>query len=161
MNPRLMGIIHWYDAESKSSERMIQAIPSDKLGKKIHAKLRTAGELAMHMADSVRDLTATIETGKLVMSEPMPVLASTAELAANYTSAAGRLLSEAKKFTDAQLNMKYPFEMGGKIVWEPTGFELLSGYICHEIHHRAQIGVVLRMLDAKVPGMYGPTADDM
>jgi uncharacterized damage-inducible protein DinB len=141
---------------------MMNAIPTDKMGKKIHQRFRSAGELAMHIGDTVRDLTATLKSGKLVFTmEPTAVPSSAESILKHYEAAMEEFQREASQFTESQMTKKYPFEMGGKVVWEPTGYELMSGYICHEIHHRAQIGVVLRLLDAKVPGMYGPSGDEM
>lgn len=162
MNPQLAALAGWYQYESSSTERMLSAIPTNIMGKKIHAKFRSAGELGMHIGDTVRDLTASIKTGTLVFTmETTKTPASAEGIVRHYKDAIEEFMRESKNFTEAQLTKKYPFEMGGKVVWEPSGFELMSGYICHEIHHRAQIGVVLRVLDAKVPGMYGPTADEM
>lgn len=162
MDAQLTSLIGWYTAESASTERMLKAVPSDKMNTKIHAKFRPAGELAMHIGDTVRDLTKTIKTGKLVFTmETTKTPADADAIVKHYKDAIDEFMKESKSFTEAQMSMKYPFEMDGKVVWNPTGYELLGGYVCHEIHHRAQIGVVLRVLDAKVPGMYGPTADDM
>lgn len=162
MNPQFQGIIGWYGHESQSSVRMISAIPDGKLNQKIHDKFRTAGELGMHLGDTIRDLTATFKTGKVVFTPAVTATPSkTADVVKHYNDALSEFMEASKNFTDEQLNKSYPFEMGGQVVWNPTGMELISGYICHEIHHRAQLGVVLRLVGAKVPGMYGPTADDM
>ncbi len=162
MNPRLTGLLNHYESEAKSTERMLKAIPTDKMNKKIHDKFRSAGELGMHIGDTVRDITESFKADKLVMTwETTKVPTDAAAIVKHYTAAFEEFLNAAKKFTDAQLEKKYVFEMDGKVMWEPTGYEFIGGYLCHEIHHRAQIGVVLRVLGAKVPGMYGPTADDM
>lgn len=139
---------------------MIRAIPDDLLTKKIHPKFRNAGELAIHISDSIRNLSPTMQTGNMVISQSV-VPAKTAEIIDHYITSFKAFLETAKNLTEEQISKKYPFEMNGKVIWDPAGHELIAGYICHEIHHRAQLGVILRVLDAKVPGIYGPSADEM
>lgn len=160
MNYQLAGIMAWYERESKASQRMLKAIPDDKLNKKIYPKFRTAGEIGMHLGDSLIDLMEAIKTGKLVIRKTSPVLSTGQAILNYYQNISEELISEAKNFTDAHVTRKFDFAINGKVVWIPTGLELLSAYICHEIHHRAQIGVVLRLMDVKIPGMYGPSADE-
>jgi uncharacterized damage-inducible protein DinB len=158
-NP-LAGLIGWYAYESQASERMIKAIPNELLAKKVHAKFRTAGELATHLGDSISGLAETLKTGKLVMGK-VSSFHTTDEILAHYKKAVEEFTAVAKKVDPRHLTKNYPFEMNGKVMWNPTGMEMSQAWVCHEIHHRAHIGAILRFLDAKVPGMYGPTADDM
>ena len=158
-NP-LPGMIPLYAQETKSSERMIGAIPNDKLGNKIHPKFRSAGELGNHLGDAMLDLMVILKAGKFVFKEPA-TFTTADQILAHYKKAAGAFMGGIKKVSKSNLSKKIKFEMGGKVIWEPTGYEVIQSWICHEIHHRAHIGAVLRVLDAKVPGMYGPTADDM
>jgi uncharacterized damage-inducible protein DinB len=160
MNPQLAGLIGWYENETKATEKMIRAIPDNILTKKIHPKFKNAGELAMHISDAIRDLAPTLKTGKMSFSKSV-VPGKTTEIADHYLTSVKEFFTVAKNLSDNDLAKKYPFELDGKVVWEPTGHELIAGYICHEIHHRAQLGVILRVLDAKVPGIYGPSADEM
>ncbi len=160
MNPQLTGLIGWYEHECQATEKMIRAIPDEILTKKIHPKFKNAGELAMHISDAIRDLVPTMKTGKVAYSQS-PVPGKTSEITEHFLASVKEFLEMAKNLTDEQISKKYPFEMDGKVIWEPAGHELIAGYICHEIHHRAQLGVVLRVFDAKVPGIYGPSADEM
>ncbi len=160
MNPQLAGLIGWYEHENKATEKMIRAIPDNLLSQKIHPKFKNAGELAMHISDAIRDLVPTMKTGKLAFSQSS-VPGKTEAIADHYVTSVKEFMNMAKNLTDEQLTKKYPFEMDGKVIWDPAGHELIAGYICHEIHHRAQLGVILRVLDAKVPGIYGPSADEM
>ncbi len=158
-NP-MTGLLAWYAQESKATLRMIGAIPNDKLGTKIHAKFRTAGELAIHLGDAMNDLMVTLKSGRMAFGKPS-TFATTEEMLAHYKKTSQAFMANAKSISKSNLTKKYPFEMNGKIMWEPTGMEMAQTWVCHEIHHRAHIGAILRVLDAKVPGMYGPTADDM
>lgn len=158
-NP-MAGVIGWYLMESKSTERMIEAIPNDLLTKKVHPKFRTAGELATHLGDSMLGLVESLKTGKLTFGN-ISSFQTTAEILAHYKKTVGEFTAVAKKVDPRNLKKKYPFEMNGNVMWNPTGIEMVQAWICHEIHHRAQIGTILRILDARVPGMYGPSVDEM
>lgn len=64
------------------------------------------------------------------------------------------------RFTDAQINEPWHFKMGGQVVRSYTRYEARrSTVLNHLVHHRAQLGLYLRLIDEKVPEMYGPTAD--
>jgi uncharacterized damage-inducible protein DinB len=158
-NP-MAGVVAWYTMESQSSARMIGAIPNELLGKKLHPKFRTPGELATHLGDAMMGLAESLKTGKLTWGKESS-FNSTAEILAHYNKAVGEFTAVAKKIHMGNLMKKYPFEMNGKVMWNPTGIEMAQAWVCHEIHHRAQIGTLLRILDAKVPGMYGPSSDEM
>ncbi|MCB0699274.1 MAG: hypothetical protein KDC11_05465 [Chitinophagaceae bacterium] len=63
--------------------------------------------------------------------------------------------------TDEQLQEKWTFMVGGDIISNDTRYnELRKWAFNHLVHHRAQLGVYLRLLDIPIPGMYGPSADD-
>ncbi|KAB2879384.1 hypothetical protein F9K33_09725 [bacterium] len=158
-NP-LAGLVGWYTQESQASVRMIGAVPNELLGRKVHPKFRTPGELATHLGDSILGLAETLKTGKLTFGN-VSTINTTTEILAHYNKAVEEFKAVAKNVRPANLTKKYPFEMNGKVMWNPTGIEMAQAWVCHEIHHRAQIGTLLRILDARVPGMYGPTADDM
>ena len=158
-NP-MAGVVAWYTMEAQSTARMINAIPTELLGKKLHAKFRTPGELATHLGDAMLGLVETLKTGKMTWGKESS-FHTTPEILTHYNKAVEEFKAVAKKVHMGNLMKKYPFEMNGKVIWNPTGIEMAQAWVCHEIHHRAQIGTLLRILDAKVPGMYGPSNDEM
>ncbi len=94
-----------------------------------------------------------MQTGNMVKSQ-LVVPEKTAEIMEHYITSAKTFPETARNLSEEQISKKkYSFEMKNKVIWKPTGYELIAGYNCHEIHHRAQISVVLRILDAKVPGI--------
>ncbi len=161
MNQQLTNILMWWKAESANTVRMIEAIPADKLNEKVDEKVSTAAEIAHHIAGSIKDLAESIEKGKAIFNPSGDVPTTVEELVQNYRSLSESNYAKFQELSDEDLARKIPMEFGGKVVWEPTVPEMMTGYICHEIHHRAHIGLIIRMLGGKVPGMYGPSADDM
>ena len=62
--------------------------------------------------------------------------------------------------TDEHLLTKWKLLARGNVVWEPTREEAIHDTIHHWSHHRGQMTVYLRLMGAKVPALYGPSADD-
>ena len=59
-----------------------------------------------------------------------------------------------------ELDETWVLKSGDKIFSEDTKYEVIRMSIAQQIHHRAQLGVYLRLLDILIPGSYGPSADD-
>lgn len=160
MNPILEPILGWMAGEKEGTLRMLTAIPEARMNEKIHDKFKTAAELGMHIYHSINELNKTLKQGEIVFNPDPEPFATVDELANGYETAMSGLLETIKGLTDEQLFKNYPMEMNGQVMWDPKGPELISGYVCHEIHHRGQLSLVIRLLDGKVPGVYGPSADE-
>lgn len=161
MSPQFQSALDWLKNESAATMRMLKAIPADKFDAKVHEKFKTAGELANHLADCWFTIADALLNGKIPYDLKPEVSTSPADVAQKYQQAMDKLLAVGAGLTDAQINTKLPFIVNGQAVWNPDGLELLRSYICHEIHHRGQLGLMVRLYGGKVPGMYGPTSDDM
>jgi uncharacterized damage-inducible protein DinB len=62
----------------------------------------------------------------------------------------------------AKWNDNWKFQMGDQVWIDDSKYGVWRTWVInHAVHHRAQIGVYLRVLGAKLPGTYGPSADDM
>jgi uncharacterized damage-inducible protein DinB len=86
---------------------------------------------------------------------------TTATLLAEFDRNAKAGREALTRLTDARLNDPWHFKSGGVTVRTYTRYEALrSTVLNHLVHHRAQLGLYLRMTDQKVPQMYGPTADE-
>ena len=62
--------------------------------------------------------------------------------------------------TDAQLQTPWKLLEGGKVAMENPRYRFIMDNFNHLAHHRGQLTVYLRMNDAQVPAIYGPSADD-
>lgn len=161
MNPKLQPILGWWQGESEATIRMIQAIPADKLNKKVHDKFKTAAELAAHLIESIDSIADSIDAGKAVFTAIENVPNNVDTLVKMYKDAYEKSYKKVETLTDKQLQQKLPMEMNGELVWNPTTLEMISGYICHEVHHRGQLSLMIRLFGGKVPGTYGPSGDEM
>jgi uncharacterized damage-inducible protein DinB len=93
----------------------------------------------------------------MYVAPPWESLAATLAIFDEKTARARAALAAT---TDLDLQRPWTLKKGGeKLFTSPRGAALRSFVLSHGIHHRAQLGVYLRMLDVPVPAMYGPTAD--
>jgi len=82
------------------------------------------------------------------------------EAVAAYEKNAGELEKRLAALNDAAWGEKARFLMDGKVAWETTLGDMLWGFLFDAIHHRGQLSSYLRPMGAKVPSIYGPSADD-
>ncbi len=74
--------------------------------------------------------------------------------------AAAEARSALEKTTDEHLDTKWKLLARGQVVWEAPRHEMIQDTINHWAHHRGQMTVYLRLMGAKVPALYGPSADE-
>ena len=152
------------DAELAKTRRMLERFPDAQAGWTPHAKSKSIGELASHIAGIPRHGARILETEELDLSanRPAPINASTAaELVQKFDETAG-VFRQALMKTDAdRLEQPWSMRSGPKVfVSAPRRILLRDMVISHIVHHRAQLGVYYRLLDVPVPGTYGPSADE-
>jgi uncharacterized damage-inducible protein DinB len=141
--------------EFETTLRVLQAYPEGQAHMKPADKSRTAAELAMTLANEERVITALLASGAVSPSAwatelPTSMAAIVAiwqQAAAENDAALAKLSSEAFTTIVDFYGMTIPL---GDALW----MELLD-----HIHHRGQFSVYLRVAGAKVPSIYGPTAD--
>ena len=152
------------DMEAKTTRKMLSRIPDDKYDWQPHPKSMTIRRLATHVAELPSWITMTLNTSELdFASNPYKpeIINNTAELM-NYFEknlADGRANLEGA--TEEQLSDNWTLRNGEEVYSTTPKSEVLRMTYSQIIHHRAQLGVYLRLLDVPIPGSYGPSADDM
>ena len=155
-----------YDQEIAGTRRTLERVPADKFDWKPHPKSLSMISLAAHMAGLPSLATLTIERDDVDTAsggpmEPPPQPADTAELVATLDKTAAEARAALAGASDAELMKPWSMLTNGTIVFTlPKVVVLRSFVINHLIHHRAQLGVYLRMNDIPVPSLYGPSADE-
>ncbi|MCP3919769.1 MAG: DUF664 domain-containing protein [bacterium] len=152
-----------FQHEAGVTRRVLEAIPEDRYDWKPHDKSMTLGALASHVAESPTWAHSMLEDELdcASMADWKPFVAENrAELlAAHDKNCAGFREIVADK-DDAFLASNWKMRSGDKILMEaPKHAAMRSTVVHHNIHHRGQLTVYLRMLDVPVPSTYGPTAD--
>ena len=152
------------DMEAATTRKMLERIPDDKYDWQPHPKSMTIRRLATHVAELPSWVTMTLNTSELdfASSPYIPeVINDTAELM-NYFErnlADGRANLEVAK--EDQLSDNWTLRNGDQVYSTSPKSEVLRMTYSQIIHHRAQLGVYLRLLEVPIPGSYGPSADDM
>jgi uncharacterized damage-inducible protein DinB len=155
-----------FDQEMAATRRVLERVPDDTFAWKPHDKSFSMGGLASHIANMVTWTVDTMNRAEVdldtITPEEMNKAANNrAELLAwfdaNITAARAAL-----EKPDADYFVPWTLRKGSQV------FFTLPRYTCarsfclnHIIHHRAQLGVYLRMNNIPVPGVYGPSADEM
>lgn len=156
-----------FDQEMANTRKILERIPEDKLSWKPHVKSFSMGHLATHLAALPNWATITIENEEIDIApegQPPPKnepAKSRNELLDTFdqnVAAARRALASA---TDERLLKGWTLLSGGKAMMTAPRISVLRSYVMnHIIHHRAQLGVYLRLNDVPVPAMYLNSADE-
>src|SRR6202162_2717192 len=152
------------ESELATTRRMLDRVPSGKNDWRPHVKSRTLGELATHLAQlpGFGLLMATRnEFDGLAPRPPQPPLNTTAERVRAFEELSAQLRAVLQKMTWAQANQPWKLRLGDKVVLNvPRTQVIRTVFVTHSAHHRAQLGVYLRMLETPVPWSYGRSADE-
>lgn len=152
-----------FDHEFAETRRALEAIPEDKFDWKPHEKSFSLHDLAAHIAEVPQWVgpTFTMDTMDLDGGYERVVPETKEAILAHFDegcAAARDVLGKAKG--ESMMEM-WRLVQGEEVILEmPRGAVLRSFIFSHNVHHRAQLGVYLRMLDIPVPGHYGPSADE-
>ncbi|MBV8896800.1 MAG: hypothetical protein JO051_09835 [Acidobacteriaceae bacterium] len=153
-----------FDPEIASTRRTLERIPENDPQWKPAEKSMPIGRLALHVARLPDFWTKIISTPELDFSkEKFPDLIF--ESTANLLSELDRSSAEAKRrlqdASDEELRTDWVVRFGDRIVAKgPRELLYRTMFLNHLVHHRAQLGVYLRLLNLPVPGIYGPSADE-
>ncbi|HYK37601.1 DinB family protein [Alloacidobacterium sp.] len=152
-----------FDDEMKKTRKILERVPEEKFAWKPHEKSMALGRLASHTADIPGRAASIINTEIFVRPAGFVafIAASSMELLERFTQASAEGRAAIESLREDQLPVVWTLKFGEKTLLElPRSTALRMVCLNHMIHHRAQLGVYLRLLDVQVPGMYGPSADD-
>jgi uncharacterized damage-inducible protein DinB len=153
-----------FDSEIASTRRTLERIPENDPAWKPHEKSMPIGRLSMHVALLPQFCTRILTTPELDMDKekfPSFVFESRKHLLAELERTASEARSGLAASSDEQLQAKWKLSFGGKVLVEAPRMVLYrTMFLNHLVHHRAQLGVYLRLSSIPVPGLYGPSADE-
>ena len=150
-----------FDQEMAVTRRVLERVPADKADWKPHPKSFSLAHLDQLIATMPGWITRTL-------LEPEIDLAAGAGYSNQSPTALleqfDKLVGEAREAiasrTDADWKSEWALKMGGKVLYTSPRGAAVRQHINHIVHHRAQLGLYLRLLEVPVPSMYGPTADE-
>jgi len=146
-------------AELPAFNKVIRALPGERLDYKPHEKNTPAGQLAWQLSDEMSHLPILFATGEINYVPPT-VPATIDEIASTFERNAQSAADAAKAVDEERWNSPARFLWNGQPVWEDTVAGIAWGYLFDMIHHRGQLTAYLRPMGGKVPACYGPSADE-
>ncbi len=155
-----------FDQEMANTRKVLERVPDDKLGWKPHAKSFSMGALATHLATIPTWGVFTLERDSFDVAapgatQPPPPVGSRKELLELFDGTVTRLRAALAASEDAQLLAPWALLKGSETIFKMPRLAVLRSMIMnHSIHHRAQLGVYLRLNDVPLRGLYGPSADE-
>lgn len=153
------------DREVERSRRVLEQVPEGKYNWRPHEKSMILGYLAEMVATIPSWIALQVTTDELDVAPAAAAInkdpkdTSTALIEALDKSAA-EARAALKGTTEAHLKTLWRLKAHGAVVGEAPRFEMIQDTFNHWAHHRGQMTVYLRLMGAKVPAVYGPSADD-
>jgi uncharacterized protein (TIGR03083 family) len=167
MNRVAATLLPEWDHETATTRRVLERLPEDRLDWQPHPRSWTVRQLASHLANVPSWMEPTLTRDELDLAPPgqpaysaVPA-ASRAELLERFDANVTQARATLAEASDERMLAPWSLLSGGKPILSMPRAAVLRGFIfSHMIHHRAQLGVYLRLLDGPVPAIYGPSADD-
>jgi uncharacterized damage-inducible protein DinB len=153
-----------FDEEMKKTHTMLERVPADKKDFAPHPKSMPLGKLAPHIAQLSGFGVTVLTTPELDFSkgsiQPVP-FESAAQLVTAFDEGAAQARVALQSTSDEAWNENWKLSFGGKPIFNGSRFlAYRQMFLNHLVHHRAQLGVYLRLNEKPVPATYGPSADD-
>ena len=150
--------------EAQTTRKMLERVPNDKYDWKPHEKSMSIRRLATHIAELPSWVSMALTTDELDFAnnpyKPV-VINNTDELLAYFDKSLADGKAQLEKATDKDLQPNWTMRNGEEIYSVESKGDVIRMSFCQIVHHRAQLGVFLRLLDVPIPGSYGPSADEM
>lgn len=150
--------------EGATTRKYLERLPEDQFGYAPHPKSMKLGALAGHLAETPGWVKDTIALDEMVfdMANYVPFSPTTRdEVLAKFDEALATGIAALQGVSDEHVMKNWRMVVDGKVFFEmPRVMVLRNMVLNHSVHHRAQLGVYLRMLDVPVPSTYGPSADE-
>ena len=157
-----------FDHEMANTRKTLERVPEDKFDWKPHEKSMTLRSLATHLANIPSWTAHSINKDSMDIAppgEPPPQVApvtSQAEILDVFDKNVAAARAALTGASDEKLLAPWSLLSGGKTIFTLPRVAVMRSFVMnHAIHHRAQLGVYLRLYDIPVPSIYGPSADEV
>jgi len=155
-----------FDQEAAATRLLLERVPAKDAAWKPHAKSMTLGALAAHVANLTAWLGLTLTTTELDLNPPggspfvPPGFTTVEALLVAFDNNVASSRAALARSSDADFGVPWTLKSGDQTYFTfPRAVVVRSFALSHLIHHRAQLGVYLRLRDVPLPPCYGPTAD--
>lgn len=154
------------DREAAITRKTVAKVPEGKPDWKPHAKSMPMGYLTNLVATMPAWIELAIARDELDLNPPSgqkfetPATPTTKALVDAHDAAVAKARAALQGTSEEHLLTPWKLLVGGKVVQESPRYVVIADTFTHLAHHRAQVGVYLRLNETAVPSVYGPSADD-
>lgn len=167
--PNAQKLLSEFDEEFATTRKFLALVPDDKLAWKPHEKSMELGRLAWHISDFPEWCRDTLKKDSLKMTEENGANLggiwkgkTHADMLARFDRELPVARAAVENISDADLTRHWKMEWAGQTIIDSPREEVYRKWVMnHMVHHRAQLGVYLRLNGIPIPGAYGPSADEM
>lgn len=152
------------EKEAETTRKMLSIVPTNQFDWKPHPKSMTIKALSTHIADIFSWFGMVVNTSELDFAAnpyQAPDINSAEDLVAMFEKNLVEGRTALSGFKEEQLLDNWTMRNGEEIWVNDPKEDVISMCFGQIIHHRAQLGVFLRLLNIPIPGSYGPSADEM
>jgi uncharacterized damage-inducible protein DinB len=157
-------ILPEFDEEMANTRKLLERVPEGKNDFAPHEKSMPLGKLASHVATMPDWAKHTFEVDELEVqgAPPLFIPQTNQELLDKFDSGVKEARALIADASDEKFGQTWTLKFGGNPIMSKSRYMVLRGVVLnHLYHHRAQLGVYIRLQEAEIPGMYGPSADEM
>jgi uncharacterized damage-inducible protein DinB len=150
--------------ELAKTRKMLSVLPDGHNDFKPHEKSMTLSRLAGHLAEMPEYFVTVLTSPDLDLAKASftPFRMETVQQTiAHFDEVADKALTTIKHFSDQAFEQHWDLTWSGHPIFSGTRYNAYREAVNHMAHHRAQLGVYLRLLNLPIPGTYGPSADEM
>ncbi|HET6273141.1 MAG TPA: DinB family protein [Bacteroidota bacterium] len=159
MSEKDMFITTW-EREFQTTLKILKALPMDKVDLKPAEKSKSAKDLAWTFVGEEGVIIDGVCKGKIDFMSMPPPPATFQEVINTYETTHKSNVDRVKALTETELNSPIPWMIAPKQMGQVRRADVLWTAVMDNVHHRGQFSVYLRIAGAKVPSIYGPTADE-
>jgi len=164
--PIAASLLPEFDHEMTTTRSLLERIPDAEAAWKPHPKSWSLGDLAAHVVNLLTWAPPIFERTELDLNPPggpgfTPArFTSTADLLVTFDANAARARAAVAAQPDEAFLVTWSLLNAGSVVLALPRIACWRSFIMnHQIHHRGQLSVYLRLRDVPLPSIYGPTAD--
>lgn len=159
-----LSLLKEMEQEAQTTRKMLSLIPDRKFDWQPHLRSMTLRRLGTHIAELPGWVSMTLTTDGLDFANnpyKVPVFNHTTDLLEFIDNNLSDGKAQLEKATEKDLDLDWTLRNGETIISVSPKYEVLRMCFCQTVHHRAQLGVFLRLLDIPIPGSYGASADEL
>lgn len=151
------------EQEAQTTRKMLGRIPDDKYDWKPHEKSMALRQLATHIAELPTWVPMALNTSELDFAttpyQPKQIT-NTSKLLAYFDECYAEGKQQLENAKEEQFDEPWTLRNGEQVYFTSPKLQVIRTSFSQIIHHRAQLGVYLRLLNVPIPGSYGPSADE-